>query len=94
MITAEEFLKSQKIDLRQTSLNCVIDGYMRQPDLCWLMEAYFSAKMAEIRIKAENNELTDEDIAALEGRVVLPDNEKNIERPPDDVSFEPFTGHT
>lgn len=39
-ISAEEYLKEQGIELNATSLICFIDGYMRQPDLCVLMENY------------------------------------------------------
>ena len=39
-ISAKEYLKEQGIELNATSLICFIDGYMRQPDLCLLMENY------------------------------------------------------
>jgi hypothetical protein len=39
-ISAKEYLKEQGIELNATSLICFIDGYMRQPDLCLLMESY------------------------------------------------------
>lgn len=46
-MTAEEFLKEQGIDLNQTALLSVIDGYMRQPDLCSLMEEFAKIKVKE-----------------------------------------------
>ena len=49
-MTPEDFLKEQGIDLRQTALLTVIDGFMRQPDLCALMNQF-----AEIKVK-ENRE--------------------------------------
>jgi hypothetical protein len=39
-ITAKEYLKEQGIELNATTLICYVDGYMRQPDLCLLMENY------------------------------------------------------
>lgn len=50
-MTALEFLEEQGIDLNQTALVCVIDGYMRQPDLCSLMELY-----AEVKVKEKEGE--------------------------------------
>lgn len=50
-MTALEFLEEQGIDLNQSALLCVIDGYMRQPDLCSLMELY-----AEVKIKESQEE--------------------------------------
>jgi hypothetical protein len=45
-MTPEEFLKEKGIDLNQTALLTVIDGFMRQPDLCDLMKQF-----AEIKVK-------------------------------------------
>jgi hypothetical protein len=45
-MTPEEFLNEQGMDLNQTALLSVIDGYMRQPDLCVLMNQF-----AEIKVK-------------------------------------------
>jgi hypothetical protein len=39
-LTAKEYLKEQGIELNATTLICFIEGYMRQPDLCVLMENY------------------------------------------------------
>ena len=50
-MTPEEFLKEQGIDLNQTTLLCVIDGYMRQPDLITLMNQF-----AEIKVKESQEE--------------------------------------
>ena len=46
-MTPEEFLKEQGIDLNQTALLTVIDGFMRQPDLCNLMNQYADIKVKE-----------------------------------------------
>lgn len=45
-MTPEKFLEEQGIDLKQTALLCVIDGFMRQPDLCALLNQF-----AEIKVK-------------------------------------------
>lgn len=47
MLTVEEFLESEGIKLETTALLSVIDGYMRQPDLCYLMNKYAELKLAE-----------------------------------------------
>lgn len=39
-ISAKEYLEEQGIELNATTLICFVDGYMRQPDLCLLMENY------------------------------------------------------
>jgi hypothetical protein len=39
-LSAQEYLKQQGIELNATTLICYIDGYMRQPNLCLLMENY------------------------------------------------------
>lgn len=46
-ITAKEFLEAQGINLNTTSLFTVIDGYVRQPDLCLLLETYSKFKIIE-----------------------------------------------
>lgn len=46
-ITAEEYLQSLGINLKQTALLTVIDGYMRTPDLCVIMENYASEKIRQ-----------------------------------------------
>ena len=45
-ITAQEYLNSIGIDLKKTCLITVLEGCIRQPDLCVLMELY-----AEIKCK-------------------------------------------
>lgn len=42
-IKPEKFLKDKGIDLKSTALICYYDGYLRQPDLCLLMEEYAQA---------------------------------------------------
>lgn len=39
-VSPKEWLEAQGIKLAQTALFCVIDGYVRQPDLCGLMKRY------------------------------------------------------
>ena len=46
-ITAKEFLEAQGINLNTTSLFTVIDGYVRQPELCILLENYANIKILE-----------------------------------------------
>lgn len=46
-MTPEKFLVSKGIDLKTTSLNCVIDGHMRQPNLCQLLEEFAQIKQSE-----------------------------------------------
>jgi len=48
MITPESYLKSIGIDLKATSLLSYIDGAMRSPNLCHIMEGYTMAKQNEI----------------------------------------------
>lgn len=47
MITPEEYLKSIGIDLKQTAVFTIIEGYARQPDLCKLLETYAELKLKE-----------------------------------------------
>jgi hypothetical protein len=42
-MTAKEFLESEGIDLNKTAFLTVVDGYMRQPDLCVLMEKFLES---------------------------------------------------
>ena len=51
--TAKEYLNSIGIDLNKTSLFTVIDEYVRQPDLCSLLENYANLKIEEYKINAE-----------------------------------------
>jgi hypothetical protein len=50
-MTAKEFLEANGIDLNTTVFSTVIDGYMRQPDLTTLMDAYANHKIEELDIK-------------------------------------------
>jgi len=50
-LTAKEFLSQQGIELNATQLLSFIDGYMRSPDLIWIMETYHKAKLAELDLK-------------------------------------------
>jgi hypothetical protein len=51
-MSAEEFLKQEGIDLKKTSLICVIDDVMKQPSLVYLMEKYALEK-----IKSDKNNI-------------------------------------
>ena len=53
-MNAAEFLESTGIKLNTTSLYTIIDGYVRQPDLCLLMEEYAKIKIQEMDYKACN----------------------------------------
>lgn len=44
-MSAEEFLNQEGIDLKKTSLICVIDDVMKQPSLVYLMEKYALEKI-------------------------------------------------
>lgn len=50
-LTPELFLATQGIDLNTTVLNTFVDGFVRQPDLCALMEEYARMKIAELDYK-------------------------------------------
>ena len=54
-MTAIEFLETQGIELEATCLITMISGFMRQPDLCALMDAYASVKIKELDLKISNN---------------------------------------
>lgn len=51
-MTAAQFLESKGLNLNTTSIVTVIDGYLRQPDLCLLMEEYAKLKIQEMDFKA------------------------------------------
>lgn len=53
-LTAEQFLREQGIELNATQLLSFIEGYMRSPNLVWLMENYHKAKLAELDLKISN----------------------------------------
>lgn len=54
-LTPDLFLAAQGIDLQSTVLNTFIDGYVRQPDLCALMEEYAKMKIAELDYQVSPN---------------------------------------
>jgi hypothetical protein len=47
-LTPELFLAMQGIELESTVLNTFIDGCVRQPNLCNLMEEYAKMKISEL----------------------------------------------
>ena len=51
-MTSVDFLESKGINLNTTSLYTIIDGFVRQPDLCLLMEEYAKIKIQEMDYKA------------------------------------------
>jgi hypothetical protein len=52
-MTPKEFLEAKGIDLKQTALFCVIEGFVRQPDLCMLLEQYYEEKTKEKPLKSK-----------------------------------------
>lgn len=50
-LSPELFLAMQGIELESTVLNTFIGGYVRQPDLCTIMEEYAKMKIAELDYK-------------------------------------------
>jgi hypothetical protein len=52
-MTAKEFLEQNNINLHTTVFSTVIDGYMRQPDLTTLLDAYADHKIKELDMKLE-----------------------------------------
>jgi hypothetical protein len=53
-ITAKEFLSSHGIEMEATQLLSFIEGFMRSPDLLWLMEEYHKAKLKELDLSIED----------------------------------------
>jgi protein-tyrosine-phosphatase len=51
IMSAEEFLQANGIDLHTTVFSTLIDGFMRQPDLITLMDTYAAQKINELDIK-------------------------------------------
>jgi|APFre7841882793_1041355.scaffolds.fasta_scaffold06539_2 hypothetical protein len=51
-MNAEQFLESKGMKLGSTAILTIIDSYMRQPDLCLLMEDYAKLKIQELDYKA------------------------------------------
>lgn len=56
--SAENFLNTQGIDLKTTALNCVIEGYMRTPSLCSLLETFANVRIEEERTGNEQKTFT------------------------------------
>jgi hypothetical protein len=56
---AEEFLRANGIDLHTTVFSTLIDGFMRQPDLLSIMDAYAHHRIKELDMKIGANEYTD-----------------------------------
>jgi hypothetical protein len=54
-MTASEFLESKGMKLDTTAILTIIDSYMRQPDLCLLMEEYAKLKIQEMDYKASSD---------------------------------------
>ena len=50
-MNAQEFLEAKGMNLDSTALLTMIDGFMRQPDLCMIMEQYAKLKIKELDIK-------------------------------------------
>lgn len=63
-LTPELFLAMQGIELESTVLNTFIDGCVRQPDLCNIMEEYAKMKIAELdyKIMPEDKQKTDKNM--------------------------------
>lgn len=57
---AEEFLRANGIDLQTTVFSTVIDGFMRQPDLLSIMDAYAAHKIKELDMKIGATEYNDQ----------------------------------
>lgn len=53
--SAKEYLESQGINLNGTTLITYIDGYLRQPDLCKLLEDYHLFKLNELNNQSEKS---------------------------------------
>lgn len=51
-MNAEQFLESKGMKLNTTAILTIVDSYMRQPDLCALMEEYAKLKIKEMDYKA------------------------------------------
>jgi hypothetical protein len=54
-LTAEQFLNNNGIELQKTQLLSFIDGCMRSPNLCALMEQYHEAKLKEMDVCLGSN---------------------------------------
>lgn len=54
-LTAKDFLSQHGIEMEATQLLSFIEGYMRSPDLLWLMEEYHKAKLQELDLRITYN---------------------------------------
>ncbi len=54
-LTAKEFLSQNGIEMEATQLLSFIEGYMRSPDLLWLMEEYHKAKLQKLDLRINYN---------------------------------------
>jgi hypothetical protein len=54
-LTAKNFLSENGIEMEATQLLSFIEGYMRSPDLLWLMEEYHKAKLKELDLRIDYN---------------------------------------
>jgi len=48
IITPKDFLEMNGIKLEKCAFLCVIDDYMRQPNICMLLDEYHSIKLSEL----------------------------------------------
>jgi hypothetical protein len=53
-LTPREFLESKGIDLNTTALFCAMEGFVRQPDLCILLEQYYEEKSKSNQVVYED----------------------------------------
>ena len=53
---AKKFLEEQGIKLETTSVLTVIDGYMRQPDICTLLEDYHQYRINQDNSNSRSND--------------------------------------
>lgn len=58
-MSPKEFLETKGMNLDSTALITMIDGFMRQPDLCMIMEQYAKIKIKELDLKLENSIIVD-----------------------------------
>jgi hypothetical protein len=51
-MNAEQFLESKGMKLNTTAILTIVDSYMRQPDLCALLDEYAKVKIKELDYKS------------------------------------------
>ena len=59
-MTAQEFLEAKGMNLESTALLTMMDGFMRQPDLCMIMEQYARHKIKELDMKIDSVNFIDD----------------------------------